>query len=160
MVQIEDSMVKKFWNTNKDLLAPGVSKNRIIEVENELGIFFPNKYKQLISVYNGGPPIYRCFNYFDNYKKELIIGSIDMLPLIDREDNVVETLIDPPEFFPKGLVPFADDGGGDLTCFDYRNCKENPPIVFWVCGDNEGEDVHFVANTFEEFINILHESED
>ena len=46
MVQIEDSMVKKFWNTNKDLLAPGVSKNRIIEVENELGIFFPNKYKQ------------------------------------------------------------------------------------------------------------------
>ena len=159
MVQIKHPFAT-FWDDKGNSGFLGLKEHDITEVEHEFGVFLPKQYKQLIHIRNGGSVVRRCFKYFDYYKNELMIGSVDTLPLIDDEDSVVKTLMYLPEFFPKGLVPFADDGGGDLTCFDYRKCKENPPIVFWVCGDPEGEDVHFVASSFEEFLNMLYEPED
>jgi hypothetical protein len=89
-----------------------------------------------------------------------LVFRIDPLSTDLSEETVEQYLFDPPEFFPENLVSFAGDGGGNLICFDYRATKENPPIVFWCHDDSEGEDVHFVANSFEEFINMLHESEE
>ena len=57
------------------------------------------------------------------------------------------------------MVHMAPDGGGNYICFDYRNCKENPSIVYWDHSVEEHEGIFFLANSFEEFINSL-KSED
>ena len=81
--------------------------------------------------------------------------------LKEESYNIVQLNQTPPEFFPKGLVAFGEDGGGDFICFDYREGKDNPnpPIVYWRHDANEGEDVSFIAKDFETFIGML-KSED
>lgn len=124
-------------------------------VERRIDINLPEEYVELIKEHNGGYVKNKEFVY-RNANNEIELGSMYMLNLFD----ILKEYINPPEFFPKRLVPFAEDGGGNLTCFDYRETKINPSIVFWVHDDPEGNDVHFVANNFEEFINMLHEPED
>ncbi len=139
----------RFWKSK--LVNSGVLDIDVDFVEKRVGVNFPEKYVALMQEHNGGRIENNEFVYKD-INGDTNTGSVNMLNLFD----LLKEYIDPPEFFPKGLVPFADDGGGDLTCFDYRGCKENPPIVFWVCGDEEGDGIHFVANNFDEFINILY----
>ncbi|PGZ06488.1 1,3-beta-glucan synthase regulator, partial [Bacillus cereus] len=73
--------------------------------------------------------------------------------------------------------PFAFDPAGNLICFDYKNHKEDPIVVFW---EHEGawekealmasegikeeeaeerarENVFYIANDFTEFLNKLHD---
>lgn len=68
----------------------------------------------------------------------------------------------PPEFFPENLVAFAEDGGGNRTCFDYRSntSSSNPPVVHWNHEASVDEDVSFIANNFDEFIENLELWED
>ena len=63
----------------------------------------------------------------------------------------------PPEFFPNGLVAFAQDGSGNYICFDYRDKSKNlnPYIVIWEHEADIGKDVSFVAKDFETFIGML-----
>lgn len=158
MVQI----MKNFWNVIGGY--PATTNDEISIVENKIGVKLPLHYLNLMMQHNGGMVTYSNFTYFDKYKKSEEIGSIGcMLHLKWNEypyDSILGLCLNPPEFFPRDLVPFADDGGGNLTCFDYRRTKKNPPIVFWVHDDPEGEDLHFIANNFEEFINMLYESND
>lgn len=159
MVQI----VKNFWN-EFGVIYPQAMTEEISILEMNTGVKFPQDYLELMLQHNGGNVINSNFIYLDKYRKDIEIGSIgSMLHLTWKEypyDSILGLHSSPPEFFPNGLVPFADDGGGNLTCFDYRKTKKDPPIVFWVHDDPEGEDVHFIANNFEEFINILHEPRD
>ena len=140
-----------FWK-QKCVIGCGVSECDIRFIEERTGFILPNKYSDLMRLQNGGDVENNEFCYTNKISNNLEFGRVYMLNLFD----VIKLYIDSPEFFPKGLIPFANDGGGNLTCFDYRKCKENPPIVFWVCGDPEGEDTHFVANNFEEFVNMLY----
>ena len=142
-----------FWKKD-GILNLGAFDCDIKFVEWRIGYYLPQEYQELIKDHNGGYVQENKFYYIDA-NNEVEFGSIYMLNLFD----ILKVYLDPPEFFPKSLVPFADDGGGDLTCFDYRNCKENPPIVFWVCGAPEGEDVHFVANSFDEFLGMLYKDD-
>ena len=61
-------------------------------------------------------------------------------------------------FFSKWLIPFGDNGGGDLICFDYRSdhTTNNPPIAIWNHYLEFKHRTVFIANNFEEFINMLH----
>ena len=154
MVQIKN---KDFWKYDEN--RAGTSIEDIKNVENKLDIKFSKKYVELMIEHNGGRVKKNIFEYFDKYENKIFEGNIYLLPLNRPDFSLLETYSDPPEFFPEGLVPFADDGGGNLTCFDYRKTKENPSIVFWVHDDPEGEDVHFVANNFDDFVAMLRKPE-
>ncbi|WP_218459882.1 SMI1/KNR4 family protein [Rickettsia sp. TH2014] len=67
-------------------------------------------------------------------------------------NNIIDIYNNPAEFFPKNLVAFGIDGGGNKICFDYRADPntDNPPVVYWIIGYNEGEDISFLAYNFEE----------
>jgi hypothetical protein len=56
---------------------------------------------------------------------------------------------------PEGLVPFADDGGGDYMCLDYRNKPEAPGVVYWAHERGKHDSVFPLANSFSEFLDIL-----
>ncbi|MGV3663955.1 MAG: SMI1/KNR4 family protein [Prosthecobacter sp.] len=54
------------------------------------------------------------------------------------------------------LVPIATDGGGNLLCLHYRGAAE-PEVVLWY-HELEGTDgLHFVAETFSDFLATLRE---
>ncbi len=97
-----------------------------------------------------------CFDY---------TSKQDLPPVITyhREigyNEILDEIQNLPEFFPKGLIPFSQDGGGNYLCFDYRNCTENPPIVFWHHAIEENEGIFHLADSFEEFISSLKSEEE
>ncbi|MNF01740.1 hypothetical protein D3C80_2007790 [compost metagenome] len=51
------------------------------------------------------------------------------------------------------MVPFARDAGDFLICFDYRESKLKPKIVFL---DPFSQDLWIVSDDFENFLKLLH----
>ena len=141
-----------------------INNQEIIEkFEKNLLIEFPSKYKKLVNFRDGGLLGKDLFFYeHEKIRRRNCVGNFlcwshdEMYSYYTYFENVYN---DPPEFFPKGLIPFAPDGGGNYICFDYRNCRENPPIVFWHHEVEENEGVFPLADSFDEFINNL-KSED
>ena len=172
------------WNS----YAEPVSEERIAEVEECLGVRFPAQFLECVRKWNGGNPEPHCFPYFhtewketdeggfgalldfrepmDKYLKDIyrndrdLWNDMDIQPWWTIEDN---NLWERPDHFTPGLIAFAEDGGGNYICFDYRNGKDNPdpPIVFW---DHEfhsgGEEPFFVAKNFDAFLDLLRPSKD
>lgn len=106
------------------------------------------------------------FEYFDEYLESKYISGFSTIFGIKTDNtpfyNIINENNSPPEFFPNTLVAFAEDGGGNRICFDYRKNPntDNPPIVYWNHEATVGEDVSFIANNFNEFIKILEKSDE
>lgn len=141
-----------------------LSETQIFSVENQICINLPVSYISCIKNCNGGRPTKPCFEYYDIDLEETWTTGVGRFLSLSREkhDNFIECFLNPPEFFPKELIAFAETGGGDYICFDYREGKDNPdpPIVYWNHEADVGKDVSFVAKNFEEFLEILKEPED
>lgn len=125
----------------------------------ELNIVPPKGYWEIVSTNDGGSPITSLFEVIDIDDNEMLVHTLGrFLSFISTGyDNILELHKDPPEFFPEGLVAFAEDGGGNLICFDYREGKDNPnpPVVYWNHEADIGKDVSFIAKDFETFIGML-----
>ncbi|GAA4908553.1 SMI1/KNR4 family protein SUKH-1 [Actinomycetospora succinea] len=67
--------------------------------------------------------------------------------------NIVTRRFPVEEVLDKGVIPFAEDIGGDLFCFSYRTDFDAPPVVFW---DVDGGAAP-LAPTFTAFVDLLHE---
>jgi hypothetical protein len=136
-----------------------VNGERRIKVEEMIGIRFPHSYFEMIYTRDGSTPKPNIFEYYDidyEFNVKNCIGSFLCINP-NQYGDLLSTYLNPPEFFPKGLVAFAEDGGGNLICFDYREGKDNPnpPIVYWNHEADIGKDVSFVAKDFETFIGML-----
>ena len=59
----------------------------------------------------------------------------------------LETVLD------KGVIPFADDIGGGVYCFSYRDDYDRPPVVFWSVGWGALP----LAPSFTAFLDTLHD---
>lgn len=74
---------------------------------------------------------------------------------------------------PSGIIPFGDEGSGDLFCLDYRHSATEPRIVYWYAtgaalhydaaaskeeADREadGKALIHLADSFDEFLALLH----
>ncbi len=141
-----------------------VSEERIAFLENEIGIKFPTLFVDLVKEHDGGYPTPSCFKYY-NYSLESYFGNgVGAFLCLEKNEygDLLSTYQDPPEFFPIGLVAFSQDGGGNYVCFDYRKGKDSldPPVVYWSHESEEGKDVSFLANNFEEFLKILKTDEE
>lgn len=137
----------------------GFSEKRLELIEKKIDISFPKVFIDLIQNYDGGVPDKDIFSYFDIRESKFCMNCIGSFLCINSNQygDLLSTYLDPPEFFPEGLVAFAEDGGGNLICFDYREGKDNqnPPIVYWNHEADIGQDVSFVAKDFETFIGML-----
>ena len=138
-------------------------------IERTLGIKLPKAYVDFIIKHNGAYLVNNAFEFFDQNVNEPSESSLHFDDITDMLSHVwvlsslsTEFKNDPDphrgyHYFPKKLVPFCSNG--DCICFDYRNDPmEWPPIVMWHHEACEGDvNVSFIANTFEEFIGMLHE---
>ena len=146
-----------------------VSINAVKEIEKLLFVNFPSEYVNFISKHNTAYLKADVFDYDDPNRSDCFnsdgITFIDITKIFNHIENIKsgEEPDWPIEYrFEDGLIPFGDNGGGDMICFDYRNDKttDDPPIVIWNHDMGLKHRVVFIANNFEEFINMLHESED
>ena len=102
-----------------------------------------------------------------------------MIVSYDKEssENIYKVYRNYASSLPKGLVPFAVDPAGNLICFDYKNHEYNPIVVFWEhenaaekemlmqeedlteeqAEERARENVFYVAATFTEFLDMLHD---
>jgi cell wall assembly regulator SMI1 len=147
-----------------------VSAEEIKKFEKELNISLPSSYVDFVTKHNGASLNASDFDYTDPNRGgeknsdgiafvrfEEIMHNIE---LQKRANKQAEGRIE--YMFEDGLVPFGDNGGGDDICFDYRNDRatNNPPIVIWNHDMGLEHRVVFIANNFEEFVNMLYEPED
>lgn len=109
------------------------SENDIINIENKIGIIFPKDYLDIVKNYqgmtinnvsikfNGQTEGIGALFTFDDFKDNKKYSY----SLINCYNNSVKSDI------PKEIIPFTDAGGSNSTfCFDYRESKTNPKIIF------------------------------
>jgi hypothetical protein len=170
---------KVIWSTSVD----PVSEDRITAVQKTLGVRLPESFLEIVRKWNGGQAEPDCFLYFDTQDNEWDQTSVGLLldfrePMdkylkqIYRHDKDLWTdmdiqpwwtiedhnVLERPDHFTPGLISFADDGGSNFSCFDYRAGTDNPdpPIVFWHHEfHSSGEEPFYVAKNFREFLALL-----
>ena len=128
----------------------GISIDIIESVEHRLQITLPEDYKQFVLKYDGGYP---NPNHFKVDGKVEIFNNL--ISLDEKEyDNIYEILEDLQDRIGDQLIPFAEDGFGNLLCFDY---SANKNIVFWDHEKNYGDfkELPLVCFSFSNLIGNL-----
>jgi len=152
-----------------------IIREDVKNVEQELNINFPLDYIECVMKNNGA---HVSPEVFEVEGKRKVFGTLLTYDMDDDDDeNIIEVFNDYNGTLPSALVPFAFDPAGNLICFDYKNHKEDPIVVFWehegawekeTLMESEGitaeeaekiarENVFYVANTFTEFLSKLHD---
>ncbi|MCY8232267.1 SMI1/KNR4 family protein [Priestia filamentosa] len=149
----------------------------IKKVEEKLNVIFPEDYKQCIRTNHGARP---KRDIFEVEGMERVFGALLMIQTPEKAIDILRVYENYKLTLPKNVIPFADDPSGNLICFDYKNHSENPIVVFWEHEDawekemlmkEEGlseeeaeevarENIFYVADTFTEFLQKLHEDEE
>jgi hypothetical protein len=142
-----------------------LSIDEIRRVEAKLDIKLPIQYISFLLSHNGGRPANPKFKF------RLPSGGLGesvvnwFLSIYDGEYSNFETFFsmykEDANRLPVELVPIASDPFGNLVCIGIAGEKEGV-VYFW---DHENEydigqkpgyrNVHFIANTFPEFLNGL-----
>ena len=137
------------------------ARDTIEEYGKIIGVDLPEDYINLVQEHDGSTPIPKCFDM--QHRKEAVFSSLLSFSTTD-ESTILEKYNDMKSISPsKLLLPFANDPFGNLLCFDYRDTKHNPKIVFW---DHEadvdsGQDpISSVENSFSEFIDKLYDPDE
>ncbi|MDL5156327.1 SMI1/KNR4 family protein [Actinomycetospora termitidis] len=79
------------------------------------------------------------------------VGSL--LHFADGFHNIVTRRFPLEGVLEKGVIPFAEDIGGDVYCFSYREDYDHPPVVFWSVDDGAVR----LAPDFTAFVAMLHD---
>ncbi|MBL1227057.1 SMI1/KNR4 family protein [Enterococcus sp. BWR-S5] len=143
---------KLTWKYSKGM----VTDQEISKVENQLKIKFPKDYIEVVESNDGAYPSLHAFSM--NSQEEMLnnLLSFSEAPYI----NILTTFENMSDRLVDGIIPFGEDAGGNLICFDYRS-SEVPTVVFWdheIAGGGELEKaITSICNNFTEFLNMLHE---
>lgn len=131
--------------------APRLTDERIHIVERRLGVRLPADYLEVVRDRQGAAP------------------SPSVVPLPDGSSTVLNALLHleeqpeglslisagcPDDLLPRWLVPFANDPGDNLFCFDYAADAAHPPVVFWPY-DHLPDPPVWVADSFTALLSQL-----
>lgn len=143
------------WKDNEwDGCHPPITPARFDEVQTELGVVFPDDYKECVRRCNGGRPLKNAFVVQDPDIGRSVSGIGVLLSFAeDDSENILKTyrLLSP--FLPKGAIPVSDDGGGDFVCLDYSS-GGSPTVGYWNHGESE---LVPLAPSFSEFLDLLYD---
>lgn len=135
------------------------SDARVSAVEAVLGVRLPEDYRECIKKYHGGTPSRSRFTFKDQKLGDME-SCLGVLLSLDEDDaeNLVDTWHELAPQLPRAVVPFADDGGGDFICFDYRDVRQTttPVVVYWHHERVQPEALTPLCNSFSEFMSMLY----
>jgi cell wall assembly regulator SMI1 len=144
---------------------PPVDDEGIQEIERALGVEFPSSFREIIQSCHGGTPVERReFFYRDPTIGKMAsgLGALLTLNLDDELSGILETVhsMTSTGRLPDKVIPFAEDGGGDLICLDYREDPDHPKVVYWSHEEEPERSIIPLADSFAEFLDELLPPED
>jgi cell wall assembly regulator SMI1 len=142
-----------------ELCEPPVDDQVIDNLEHTLGIKFPPDFRQVIHRCHGGVPVERsAFDYEDPSIGKTGSGIGALMTLYPDDTGSILTtlrLLAIDEQLPDKVIPFADDGGGDMMCLDYREDPDHPKVVYWSHEEEKDKSIIPLADSFTEFLAML-----
>jgi cell wall assembly regulator SMI1 len=144
------------WRTRE----PRATEEMIAAVEHALGIRYPADFRALAPVIHGGAPSPSSFSY--QHREIGTVGtSLEVVLSFDPSSdyNVLRTMHALEDgLLPPGVVPFGEDGGGDLIAFDFRTDPDHPSVVYVATADaaETGErHIYPLVDSFTRFLEML-----
>ena len=129
----------------------------IRKTEELLGIKFPKDYVECVLENNEGTPTPDAFDL--EGRDTAVFGR-----LLSHDPNsptyIVSFYHAIQDRLPEEVYPFAEDPFGNFICFDYRQDKKNPSIVFWDHEKPDHKNIFPVCSSFTVLLNKLYEYED
>ena len=139
--------------------------------EDKIGFCLPKSYKKLSSQHNQLSLVQDTFDFVNVYgekdERDVSFFGYGNLKHEKIEDNL--RISDPLYYGIPNFVAFARCANGDMICFDYRDDPKgcNPRVVLVYHDDYITQEdgtiqmvVNVVANSFEEFMDMLYEYKD
>jgi len=150
---------------------PQLSFNDIKEIENYVGLTFPDEYKIHLIKYNGGRCFPNVFKFIEN--DELAESNIEWFNAIyDGEYNNMKWSIEVYKLdekrMPKNILPIASDGLGNEICISCGGIDLGY-VYFWdhekevdydESDDSNYSNLYLIAKSFNEFIDGLYEDDE
>lgn len=130
--------------------------NMIAGAETLLGIAYPQAYREMVSQFGGahGDAEFRMDRPYPGFDY-CGIGLIHSLNPCSPS-SVFSLMSSWPEHELDSLViPFAEDGGGNYVCFDYRAESGEPAIVFYFHELSGDDGIMKICDSFTDFIDRL-----
>lgn len=146
-------MKNGFWQKNREYykLEP-LTKGLVKEAERKLNSKLPQTYINLLKEQNGG------YINFDSYPTEVPTSwaddhiHIDHIFGIGEGKGILESAYLIKEWGLPNNVVFISGDGHSWVALDYRNTKEEPPVIFI---DVDDEQIIELASNFDSFLNGL-----
>jgi hypothetical protein len=128
---------------------PVASDAAVQEAERALRVRFPADFLAIARTRQGAEPVPSGIRLPND-------SSTGVLHLLHFEDepgdsNIVNRIFPVQGVLDKGIIPFAEDVGGDLFCFNYRETPETPGVVYFSVDTG----VVPIADSFTDFVGKL-----
>ena len=158
---------KKFQHLHIYRECEKVDAKKIENFEKKYNICLPLTYKEFILKFGGGRFWEENFDFVN--KTGQLDGRDAALFCFKELEKENLHLQDPDYYGVKGLIGFASTAEGDTVCFDYREDPKtcDPKVVVLVHDEYETDPdgyehmkVEPVANSFDEFLDMLYEYKD
>lgn len=136
---------------------PSPSDYEISVIENLVG-GLPKKYLEFLMFSNGGRPKCSMFYYHNNEGSKIEEEVEHFYHLLSDFDSTSNLVWRYKHFFiksPKELLPIANNGFGDEVCLHVKNHCDHG--IFFIYHDDPQKTIYKVAESFEEFIDMLEE---
>ena len=138
------------WQDGAITHAAPASEEEVRAAERALRVRFPADLREVLLAHPGAAPV--------PAKVDLPDGAVTsvghLLHVLDEPfSNIVARRFPVAAVLAKGVIPFAEDIGGDLFCLNYRKTPERPTVAFW------SVDTGLVplAESFTAFVEALHD---
>ncbi len=140
-----------------------VDPRLINEFEKMTGYRLPISYRELLMAHDALWPERRVFKFIDQSSGKLINRDVTFYGFGEQvfEDEQINLMQEHDGYEHNGVVTIGCAANGDYIGFDYRGKldDEGPGVVvmFHDVADQEGKMlINFVANSFDEFIELLY----
>lgn len=129
-----------------------------------LGVKFPADYRICLAQNHGAHP--DACDFRAGEPNNPWYGGIGVLLTVDpyMPENMFDVLasLAVDQQLPKGVVPIAEDGGGNMLCLDYRedSSRSTPKVAFWFHEVGGDDGIVPVCDTFTELLSLLYVPDD
>lgn len=132
------------------LTSPAPASDEAVRAaERQLRVRFPADFLAVARAHQGAAP--------EPAKVDLPDGSVTsvghLLHFEEGTANIAARRFPVEAVLQKGVIPFAEDIGGDLFCFNYRKTPDAPTIVYWSVDSGPLA----IADSFSAFVRMIRE---
>jgi hypothetical protein len=128
-----------------------VSRQTVMEVEQRLGVVFPEAYLDLVFFANEASPEISTFKVGGSLST-CVSEFFSLTPSATHCSVLWYSMAGIVPGLPEKMIPIAREAGGQLICLDFRQGCDGVALF-----DGLSHDVYSIANTFDAFVQLWEE---